>query len=689
MRAPAAPPTPSGRPALRHAPSRPHQPPVTPCVCAASSGPPALRARARCRLTGVGRRSAWPTGTATGSSTTSSGGSPASTPTDQVRVIVTLRVPATAARVDDLADAVGGFETEGALLHPRRLRRPDDQGGRPSARRRRLGRARRARPSGARGEQHGAGLLRRHQGAARRGPRRRRRRLAGRLLQGRPRRRRRRHGDRRRPSGSGRGQGARLRQLPRLSRARSPLRSTRTATEPTSRATIAGEGDAHVRPALPGRRPAAALVGVRALDAAGNGFMSDVVSALGWIRANRAVYGIEVVNLSLGADGCGNGADATSVAVANAVADGLVVVVSAGNEGPGSCTVGSPAAAAAALTVGAMADTGEGGFKLAPFSSRGPTLDGRVKPDLVGPGVRITSAATGTSTGYATYSGTSMAAPFVAGVALLMLEANGSLTPAAVKAALLSTAVDWGAGGADPEFGSGRLDAYAALAAAGAPLTSPPAVPIHLLRDATVPLVGGAVDVPLTVTNPGFPVGVTVTTPDLELRPRALLQPPAPEPRREPGRVRHADRAPLGALGEPPRAPARTSSGSPRRTAARASRRTSPAASPRRRSRPSARRSPAPRRKARHSSAPTGPGPGRRLSRSRTPGAAATRSGARAPPSPAPRPRPICPRPATWARRSGSSSRRPTRPARLPRPRTRRPSWPSARIVPARSCGRS
>jgi len=278
-------------------------------------------------------------------------------------------------------------------------------------------------------------------------------------------------------------------------------------------ATIAGEGDARPDRLYRGVAPAAALVGVRALDASGNGYMSDVVSALGWIRANRAVYGIEVVNLSLGADGCGNGADATSVAVSNAVAEGLVVVVSAGNEGPDSCTVGSPAAAASALTVGAMADVGEGGFKLAPFSSRGPTADGRVKPDLVGPGVRISSAAAGTSAGYATYSGTSMAAPFVAGVALLMLEANGSLTPAAVKAHLMATAIDWGAGGGDPQFGAGRLDAYAALAASGAPLTSPPTVPTHLLRDTTVPPAGGAVDYPLVVTNPGFPVGVTVTTP--------------------------------------------------------------------------------------------------------------------------------------------------------------------------------
>jgi serine protease AprX len=278
-------------------------------------------------------------------------------------------------------------------------------------------------------------------------------------------------------------------------------------------ATIAGEGDARSDRLYRGVAPAGALVGVRALDAQGNGFMSDAINALSWVRANRAAYGIEVVNLSLGGSGCSSGTDAASVAVNNAVADGLVVVVSAGNEGPAACTIAAPAAAANAITVGAMADLGAGGFKLAPFSSRGPTADGRVKPDIVAPGVSITSAATGTLSAYAAYSGTSMAAPFVAGVALLMLDANGGLTPADVKARLGSTAIDWGASGTDSEFGAGRLDAYAAVAAAGAPIAAPPAMPAHLLRGGTVPAGGGDVNLPLELRGLGYPIAVTVTAP--------------------------------------------------------------------------------------------------------------------------------------------------------------------------------
>jgi serine protease AprX len=278
-------------------------------------------------------------------------------------------------------------------------------------------------------------------------------------------------------------------------------------------ATIAGEGDARSDRLYRGVAPAAALVGVRVLDSSGSGSMSNVVAALEWVVANRATYGIEVVNLSLGAEGCFNGTDAVSVAVDNASAAGLVTVVAAGNEGPGACTIGLPAAAGSAITVGAMGDLGERGFRLADFSSRGPTQDGRVKPDVVAPGIAITSAAAGFPTGYAIGSGTSMAAPFVAGVALLMRDANPALSPAQVKAAMTSTSVDWGVSGPDHEYGSGRLDAYAAIQAAGAPIASPPSVPVHTFQQASVPSAGGFVEIPVTVSSSGFPFAATVVAP--------------------------------------------------------------------------------------------------------------------------------------------------------------------------------
>ncbi len=237
--------------------------------------------------------------------------------------------------------------------------------------------------------------------------------------------------------------------------------------------TIAGEGEGNS--ALKGAAPGAALVGVKVLNAAGNGSTADITAGIDWVTANKATYGIEAINLSLSGSGCSDGTDSTSLAVNRAHAAGIVVAVAAGNAGPGTCTISSPSAAADALTVGAMADLGENGFKQAYFSSRGRTLDGRIKPDVSGPGVSINSVDAGTSAGYTLSSGTSMAAPFVAGTALLMLDANPSLSPGTIKSIIMSTAIDWGRGGdnrtagttgPDIDYGAGRLDGYAAIQAA-------------------------------------------------------------------------------------------------------------------------------------------------------------------------------------------------------------------------------
>ena len=220
--------------------------------------------------------------------------------------------------------------------------------------------------------------------------------------------------------------------------------------------------------------------------------MADVTAGIDWVVANKATYGIEAINLSLGTAGCSNGSDATSLAVNNAHNQGIVVGVAAGNSGPGTCTIGSPGAAANALTVGAMADMGVNGFKQAYFSSRGKTADGRLKPDVSAPGVSITSAAAGTGNGYTIFSGTSMATPFTVGVALLMRDANPAFTPQQVKSTITGTAVDWARGGDDKtpgttgqdiDYGWGRLDGYAAIEAAkGVDIGTPPPGPTHLLR---------------------------------------------------------------------------------------------------------------------------------------------------------------------------------------------------------------
>lgn len=289
-------------------------------------------------------------------------------------------------------------------------------------------------------------------------------------------------------------------------------------------ATIAGDGDARGDRLYQGVAPGAALIGLKVLNASGSGSLSNVAAAIDWVVANRALYGIEAISLSLGSIGCSNGTDTASLALNRAADAGVVPVVAAGNSGPGACSIGSPGAAAKAITVGAMADTASYGFKQADWSSRGPTADNRIKPDISAPGVSITSAHANTSSGYLTKSGTSMATPFVAGVTLLMRQLNPALSAQQVKDLIMQTAIDWGRGGnsmtpgsrgTDAEYGAGRLDAYAAIRAAGAAMATPPPVPAHWIREGTLSGTGARADYPIAVTDTRFPIAGTLLTPGI------------------------------------------------------------------------------------------------------------------------------------------------------------------------------
>ena len=169
-----------------------------------------------------------------------------------------------------------------------------------------------------------------------------------------------------------------------------------------------------------------------------------------------------------------------------------------------------------------MADFNSNGFTQAYFSSRGPTLDGRVKPDVSAPGVGITSAVAGTPNGYADLDGTSMATPFVAGLTLLMLDQNPALTPQQVKDKIMQTAIDWarggnnqttGTSGADIDYGAGRLDAYAALQSAGATDLHSAAPTSTRASRGHHPSAGAQVDFALDVTDTTFPIGATLIIP--------------------------------------------------------------------------------------------------------------------------------------------------------------------------------
>ncbi len=236
-------------------------------------------------------------------------------------------------------------------------------------------------------------------------------------------------------------------------------------THVASIAAGAGKGN----PAYKGVAPGAALVGIKVLNSLGSGTTSGIISGIDWMIAQKNTYNIRIGNMSLGSTGSSDGTDSLSVAVNNAVDNGIIMVVAAGNSGPATYTIGSPAAAAKAITVGALYDPGEKGWVLAEFSSRGPTKDGRTKPDIATPGRNITAARANTTNGYITYSGTSMATPFLAGVVALMLDADYGLTDGQVKNILYagSNLKDFGPSGKDIDFGWGINLAYNAVKQAG------------------------------------------------------------------------------------------------------------------------------------------------------------------------------------------------------------------------------
>jgi serine protease AprX len=228
-------------------------------------------------------------------------------------------------------------------------------------------------------------------------------------------------------------------------------------------ATLGGDGVGGPNAALyRGVAPGVGIAAAKVLNSAGSGTASQIIQGIDWCISQE----VDGISMSIGTATGSDGNDALSLAVDRAVLDhGIVSVIAAGNSGDGSATVGSPGAARAAITVGAAAKVADG-LRLAGFSSRGPTLDGRAKPDVVAPGVAIVSASANTSSGYAGASGTSMATPFTAGVVALMLDCNGGLVPSAIKSTLGATAADLGPEGADSNWGNGLIDGYEAVAVA-------------------------------------------------------------------------------------------------------------------------------------------------------------------------------------------------------------------------------
>jgi serine protease AprX len=202
-----------------------------------------------------------------------------------------------------------------------------------------------------------------------------------------------------------------------------------------------------------GVAPGADLMGAKVCTSGGSCSDSAIIAGIDF----GVAQGADVESLSLGGPG-GDGTSAIAQECNWAVSQGVVVCVAASNDGPSCCTIGTPGDATNVITVGAS-DKSDG---LASFSSRGPTTDDRIKPDITAPGVSIYAASAGTSCSDVGMSGTSMATPHIAGVSALMLDARSTATPAQVKNCMGATAIDKGNTNKDCLWGWGRVDAYAA-----------------------------------------------------------------------------------------------------------------------------------------------------------------------------------------------------------------------------------
>jgi hypothetical protein len=207
-----------------------------------------------------------------------------------------------------------------------------------------------------------------------------------------------------------------------------------------------------------GVAPDARLLIGKVLNDVGSGAESGVIAGMEWAVSQ----GADVVNLSLSSQKPSDGNTPLDLAVNELTAQsGTLFVVSAGNTGPRVPSVGSPGAADAALTVGAVSKQDE----LADFSSRGPRLgDAAIKPDITAPGVDIVAAraagsglGTPVSESYQRLSGTSMAAPHVAGAAAILAGQYPDLKADDLKALLMGTAIPRGGVSLD-EQGAGRVD---------------------------------------------------------------------------------------------------------------------------------------------------------------------------------------------------------------------------------------
>ncbi|MEP5567062.1 MAG: S8 family peptidase [Halioglobus sp.] len=206
-----------------------------------------------------------------------------------------------------------------------------------------------------------------------------------------------------------------------------------------------------------GTAPDVSIVAIKAFNQEGQGGLLDIVRGLQWAVDNKEKYGIRVLNLSFSArPRWPYYLDPINQAVMKAWAAGITVIAAAGNDGPEPMTVGSPGNLPYIITVGAVTDSWTVNTRkddyVPDFSSRGPTPEGHIKPDIVAPGghmTGLTRPGSGLTLEHPEYqlpggelvmTGTSQAAALVSGLVALLLQLEPDLTPDDVKCMLTTTA---------------------------------------------------------------------------------------------------------------------------------------------------------------------------------------------------------------------------------------------------------
>jgi len=199
-----------------------------------------------------------------------------------------------------------------------------------------------------------------------------------------------------------------------------------------------GTGDGSESKRYAGMAPGAGLVGVKVLDGGGSGSFDQVMAGMEWTIDNQQKYNIRAASMSLGGvwliELTQQEEERLTHLANEMVAHGITLCIAAGNSGTYG-SIGTPGAAKDVITVGAT----EHDRDLAIYSSKGPTHEGEIKPNVAAIGSNVWSVQANTYNGYTSMSGTSMATPNVAGMAALMLQANPDLHPLMVRSVMEST----------------------------------------------------------------------------------------------------------------------------------------------------------------------------------------------------------------------------------------------------------